>query len=57
MFAAPPGMEQRYRYFAEFEFPDMDAFTQVATSPEFAASGQDAAAMGIPFSVHFANIE
>ena len=24
VFAAPPGMEQRYRYYAEFEFPDMD---------------------------------
>ena len=57
VFAAPPGMEQRYRYYAEFEFPDMDAFTEVATSPAFAAAGQDAAAMGIPFSVHFANIE
>jgi hypothetical protein len=57
VFAAPPGMEQRYRYYAEFEFPDLDTFKQVAASPEFAAGGRDAAGMGIPFSVHFAEIE
>ena len=57
IFAAPPGMEQRYRYYAEFEWPDMATFQQVASSPEFAAAGKDAADMGIPFSVHFAEIE
>jgi hypothetical protein len=57
VFAAPPGMEQRYRYYAEFEWPDMATFQQVAGSPEFAASGKDAAGMGIPFSVHFAELE
>jgi hypothetical protein len=57
IFAAPPGMEQRYRYYAEFEWPDMATFQQVAGSPEFAAAGKDAADMGIPFSVHFAEIE
>ena len=57
VFAAPPGMEQRYRYYAEFEWPDMATFQQVAGSPEFAAAGRDAADMGIPFSVHFAEIE
>jgi len=57
VFAAPPGMEQRYRYYAEFEFPDMATFQDVARSPEFAESGKDAAGMGIPFSVHFAEID
>jgi hypothetical protein len=49
--------EQRFRYYAEFEFPDMASFKEVAGSPEFAASGKDAAGMGIPFTVHFAEIE
>ncbi|HKP17577.1 MAG TPA: hypothetical protein VJT84_03795 [Gaiellaceae bacterium] len=57
VFAAPPGMEQRYRYYAEFEFPDMASFQEAARSPEFAASGKDAAGMGIPFTVHFAELE
>jgi hypothetical protein len=50
-------MEQRYRHYAEFEFPDLASFQEVARSPEFAASGKDAAGMGIPFSVHFAELE
>ncbi len=49
--------DQQYRYYAEFEFPDKETFKQVASSPEFAASGKDAAGMGIPFTVHFAEIE
>jgi hypothetical protein len=57
VFGAAPGMEQRYRYYAEFEWPDLATFQEVARSPEFAASGRDAAGMGIPFSVHFADIE
>ena len=57
VFAAAPGTEQRYRHYAEFEFPDLASFQEVAGSPEFAASGKDAAGMGIPFSVHFAALE
>jgi hypothetical protein len=34
----------------------MATFQDVARSPEFAESGKDAAGMGIPFSVHFAEI-
>jgi hypothetical protein len=49
--------EQRFRYYAEFEFPDIASFQEVVRSPEFAASGKDAAGMGIPFTVHFAEIE
>ena len=46
----------RYRHHAEFEFPDMASFQEVAGSPEFAAAGKDAAGMGIPFTVHFAEL-
>jgi hypothetical protein len=56
IFGAAMG-EPQFRYYAEFEFPDMASFQEVARSPEFAASGKDAAGMGIPFTVHFAEIE
>jgi len=55
VFGAAMG-EPRFRYYAEFEFSDMDSFKKVAGSPEFAASGKDAMAMGVPFTVHFAEI-
>jgi hypothetical protein len=55
IFGSPFG-EPRFRYYAEFEWPDLEAFESAANSPEFAASGRDAAAMGIPFTVHFAEI-
>jgi hypothetical protein len=34
----------------------MESFEAAAKSEEFAASGRDAMAMGIPFTVHFAEI-
>ncbi len=34
----------------------MDAFKAAANSPEFAAAGEDAMAMGVPFTVHFADL-
>jgi hypothetical protein len=49
--------EPKYRYYAEFEWDDKDSFESATRSPEFGASGQDAASMGIPFTVHFATIE
>jgi len=49
--------EQRFQYYAEFEFPDKESFRQVAGSPEFGAAGKDAADTGIPFTVHFAEVE
>jgi hypothetical protein len=55
VFGNPFG-ERQYVYFAEFEFDDMAAFQEAARTPEFVRSGEDAAAMGIPFSVHFAEI-
>src|SRR5688500_9502791 len=50
VFGAPVG-EPRFRYYAEFEFQDREAFKAATRTPEFAATGQDAMAMGIPFHV------
>jgi len=50
-FGDPP-----FAYYAEFEWADMDAFNAAVRSEEFAASGKDAMAMGIPFTVAFAEI-
>ena len=55
VFAAPMS-EPRFRYYAEWEFPDMDAFRSASRTPEFMETGRDAAAMGIPFQVHFADV-
>jgi hypothetical protein len=49
--------DQRYHYYAEFEFPDLASFQEVTSTPEFGAAGGDAAQMGIPFIVHFAELE
>jgi hypothetical protein len=57
IFGTPTGDEPEYGYSAEFEFPDRDAFTSAASSPEFGATAKDAMAMGIPFKVFFANVE
>jgi hypothetical protein len=54
VFGSPTG--QRFAYYAEWEFPDMDAFKAAARTEEFAATGKDAAGMGIPFHVHFADV-
>ena len=55
VFGAPMG-EPRFRYYAEWEFADMDAFKAAARTPEFAETGKDAMAMGVPFQVHFADL-
>jgi hypothetical protein len=55
VFGAPMG-DPRYRYYAEWEFPDMDAFKAAARTPEFIETGKDAMAMGVPFHVHFAEV-
>ena len=56
VFGAPMG-ESAFRYYAEWEFVDMDAFKAAARSPEFMATGKDAMEMGVPFQVHFAEVE
>jgi hypothetical protein len=55
VFGAPMG-EPRYRYYAEWEFPDMDAFRAASRTPEFAATGKDAMEMAVPFEVCFAEV-
>jgi hypothetical protein len=55
VFGAPTG--QKFAYYAEWDFPDMDAFKAAARTDEFAATGKDAADMGVPFHVHFAELE
>jgi hypothetical protein len=55
VFGAPVG-EPRFKYYAEWEFADMDAFRTAARTEEFMATGKDAAEMGVPFEVHFAEV-
>jgi hypothetical protein len=55
VFGAPMG-EPKFRYYSEWEFPDLDAFKAAARTPEFAATGKDAMEMGVPFHVHFAHV-
>ena len=55
-FGAPFG-QPAFAYYAEFEWDDMDAFKAAVNSEAFAASGKDAMAMGIPFTVQFASVE
>jgi len=56
VFGAPMG-EPKYRYYAEWEFPDMDAFKAASRSEEFMATGKDAMEMGGRFSVMFAELD
>jgi hypothetical protein len=56
VFGAPMGAP-RYKYYAEWEFPDMEAFQAAARTPEFGNTGVDAMEMGIPMAVQFAEIE
>ncbi len=56
VFGAPMG-EPRYRYYAEWEFPDLDAFKAAARSEEFMATGRDAMQIGGVFTVLFAELD
>jgi hypothetical protein len=56
VFGSPFG-EPAFRYYAEFEWDDRESFDAAVKSDAFAASGKDAMAMGIPFTLHFAEIE
>ncbi len=55
VFGSPAG-EPKFKYYAEWEFADMDAFKAAARTTEFAETGKDAMAMGVPFQVHFADV-
>jgi hypothetical protein len=55
VFGAPTG-DPAYAYYAEWEFPDRESFAAAARSPEFAATGKDAMAMGGRFTVLFADV-
>jgi hypothetical protein len=55
VFGAPMG-DPKYAYYAEWEFPDMDAFKAAARTPEFMATGKDAMEMGGRFHVMFADV-
>ena len=55
VFGAPVG-EPKFGYYAEWEFPDMDAFKSAARTDEFMATGKDAVEMGGRFHVHFAEV-
>lgn len=55
VFGAPMG-EPEHKYYAEFEWPDMDAFKSAARSDEFMATAKDAMAMGKRFTVQFAEL-
>ena len=55
VFGAPMG-EPRYRYYAEWEFPDREAFKAASRSEEFMATGKDAMELGGRFHVLFAEV-
>ena len=55
IFGAPMG-EPKYRYYGEWEFPDMETFKEAARSPEFMATGKDAMEMGGELTVLFADV-
>ena len=56
VFGAPMG-EPKFRYYAEWEFADMDAFKAAARTEEFMATGKDAMEMGGKFTVMFADVD
>jgi hypothetical protein len=56
VFGAPMG-EPAYGYYAEWEFPDMEAFKTASRSEEFMATGKDAMEMGGRFTVMFASVD
>jgi hypothetical protein len=55
IFGAAAG-DPQFAYYAEFEWPDMDSFRGASRSDTFAATATDAMEMGIPFTVHFAEV-
>jgi hypothetical protein len=43
-------------YYAEWEFPDDESFRAAIRTEEFAATGKDADELGVPYSVHVADV-
>jgi hypothetical protein len=56
VFGAPMG-EPKYRYYAEWEWPDRESFQSAARSDEFMATGRDAMEMGGRFTVMFTDVQ
>ena len=56
VFGVPMG-ERKFQHYAEFEWPDMDAFKAAARSDEFMATGKHAMELGTKFTVMFAEVE
>ena len=56
IFGAPIG-EPKYKFFGEIDFPDMETFKAASRTPAFLETGKDAMDMGIPFHVHFAEVD
>jgi hypothetical protein len=55
VFGAPMG-DPAFRYYAEFEWPDQDAFKADARSDEFMATGKDVMDHGDRVTVLFADV-
>jgi hypothetical protein len=55
VFGAPVG-DPKYRYYAEWEWPDRETFGAAARSEEFMATGKDAQEMGGTLTVMFADV-
>ncbi len=55
VFGAPMG-DPAFRHYAEFEWPDQDAFKAGARSDEFMATGKDAMEQGGRITVLFAAV-
>ena len=56
VFGAPMG-DPAYRYYAEWEWPEKEAFKDASRSQEFMATGKDAYKRGFPQpSVEFAEL-
>jgi hypothetical protein len=56
IFGAPLG-EPAYQYYAEFEWPDREAFKAAAPTAEFMATGKHAMELGTKFTVMFADVD
>ena len=52
-----PMGEPAHAYYAEWEFPDEQAFQSALRSDEFMATGKDAMEMGCRFEVMFADVD